>query len=669
MKTAALILLLALGASAQVNRPVSKVVEMLKDMQTQLENEGSEDEEVYEKMTCWCETNDKDKTRAIADAEGHLADLTASIEELTAASSRLTTEISNLGKEIAANGQALATATELRQKELAEFVAEEKDSVQSIAGLKQAIVALSKHQAAGALVVEKSVLKSVATMVGPDMGKYQQILAGVITPSQKRKVHAFLQSAMNSPSFLQSSYAPQGGEIWGILTNMKESFEANLATAQKNEADAVAAYQELKAAKEAEIASGTEQKDAKTVEMSTADEKCARDREDHEDTTATLGADEEYLAMLKETCKNMDSQMAERVATRANELEAVSKAIAILTDDDSRETMVRTLSMIQKKSSFTSSTAQAQRREKAASVLEKAATKLNLPKLAALAISAKLSPFKQVKAILDKMITDLEHEKQDEIDHRDWCIEEFSNVEKATELKSKDKDALDAKVADLTEEISQLTKAIDALNAEIAEMQVQVKKAGEDRELENKEFQQTVQDQRATQKILTEAVTVLKGFYDKSAKGVALVQKQEPAGPPPPPGFKSYDDSKGRGPIAMIEGIIAEAKTLEAEAIRGEEDAQKGYEDMVKKTNAAMDEATADITNKSAAKGKAEGDKAEAEIELEATVSELELLSNKNNDIHSSCDFLTKNFDIRQSRRDDEMEALRQAIGILSGAK
>jgi len=667
MKTAALILLLALGASAQVNRPVSKVVEMLKDMQTQLENEGSEDEEVYEKMTCWCETNDKDKTKAIADAEGHLADLTASIEELTASAARLTTEVSNLGKEIAANGQALATATSLRQKELAEFVAEEKDSVQSIAGLKQAIVALSKHNAAaGSLVVEKAVLKNVAAMVGPGMGKYQKILAGVISPSQKRKVQAFVQ---NQKAFLQNSYAPQGGEIWGILTNMKESFEANLATAQKNEADAVAAYQELKAAKEAEIASGTEQKDAKTVEMSTADEKCARDREDHEDTTATLGADEEYLAMLKETCKNMDSQMAERVATRANELEAVSKAIAILTDDDSRETMVRTLSMIQKKSSFTSSTAQAQRREKAASVLEKAATKLNLPKLAALAISAKLSPFKQVKAILDKMITDLEHEKQDEIDHRDWCIEEFSNVEKATELKSKDKDALDAKVADLTEEISQLTKAIDALNAEIAEMQVQVKKAGEDRELENKEFQQTVQDQRATQKILTEAVTVLKGFYDKSAKGVALVQKQEPAGPPPPPGFKSYDDSKGRGPIAMIEGIIAEAKTLEAEAIRGEEEAQKAYEDMVKKTNAAMDEATADITNKSAAKGKAEGDKAEAEIELEATVSELELLSNKNNDIHSSCDFLTKNFDIRQSRRDDEMEALRQAIGILSGAK
>merc|ERR1719191_267782 len=554
-------------------------------------------------MTCWCETNDKDKTKAIADAEGHLADLTASIEELTASAARLTTEVSNLGKEIAANGQALATATSLRQKELAEFVAEEKDSVQSIAGLKQAIVALSKHNAAaGSLVVEKAVLKNVAAMVGPGMGKYQKILAGVISPSQKRKVQAFVQ---NQKAFLQNSYAPQGGEIWGILTNMKESFEANLATAQKNEADAVAAYQELKAAKESEIQSGTEQKDAKENELATADEKCARDREDHEDTTKTLGADQEYLAMLKETCSNMDAQMAERVKTRAEEVSAVSKAIAVLTDDDARETMTRTFNFVQRQLSSVES-AQTERREKAALVLARAAKKLDIPKLALLASSVKLDAFTQVKNILNKMITDLEHEKQDEIDHRDWCIEEFSNVEKATELKSKDKDALTAKVEDLTATISALSNAIDQLNAEIAEMQVQIKKAGEDRELENKEFQQTVQDQRATQKILTEAVTVLKGFYDKSAKGVALVQKQEPAGPPPPPGFKSYDDSKGRGPIAMIEGIIAEAKTLEAEAIRGEEEGQKAYEDMVKKTNAAMDEATADITNKSAAKGKAE---------------------------------------------------------------
>merc|ERR1719191_1345496 len=338
-------------------------------------------------MTCWCETNDKDKTKAIADAEGHLADLTASIEELTASAARLTTEVSNLGKEIAANGQALATATSLRQKELAEFVAEEKDSVQSIAGLKQAIVALSKHNAAaGSLVVEKAVLKNVAAMVGPGMGKYQKILAGVISPSQKRKVQAFVQ---NQKAFLQNSYAPQGGEIWGILTNMKESFEANLATAQKNEADAVAAYQELKAAKEAEIANGNAQIDSKTVERATADEKCAADKQDTEDTSKTLAADQEYLAMLKETCSNMDAQMAEHVKTRAEEVSAVSKAIAVLTDDDARETMTRTFNFVQRQLSSVES-AQTERREKAALVLARAAKKLDIPKLALLAAAKKL---------------------------------------------------------------------------------------------------------------------------------------------------------------------------------------------------------------------------------------------------------------------------------------
>merc|ERR1719217_1372714 len=53
-------------------------------MQKQLEQEAEEDEEIYEKMACWCETNDKEKTKAIADAEARIEDLTSAIESLTA---------------------------------------------------------------------------------------------------------------------------------------------------------------------------------------------------------------------------------------------------------------------------------------------------------------------------------------------------------------------------------------------------------------------------------------------------------------------------------------------------------------------------------------------------------------------------------------------------------
>merc|ERR1719364_356706 len=113
----------------------------------QMEKEAEEDEEIYEKMACWCETNDKEKTKAIADAEARIEDLTTSIEELVAASARLNTEIKNLEKEIAANQAALDKATAIRQKELAEFNAEEKDLLQSISALKSAVVVLSKHNA------------------------------------------------------------------------------------------------------------------------------------------------------------------------------------------------------------------------------------------------------------------------------------------------------------------------------------------------------------------------------------------------------------------------------------------------------------------------------------------------------------------------------------------
>merc|ERR1719162_1524216 len=81
--------------------------------------------------------------------------------------------------------------------------------------------------------------------------------------------------------------------------------------------------------------------------------------------------------------------------------------------------------------------------------------------------------------------------------------------------------------------IETLTKEIEGLKAEIAEMQLQLKRAGEDREVENKEFQLTVADQRATQKLLVAALDMLKSFYAKKA---ALLQHgQEPVGPPPPP--------------------------------------------------------------------------------------------------------------------------------------
>merc|ERR1719160_2019878 len=88
---------------AAKNRPVTKVVNLLKDMLAQMEEEKKEDEAVYEEMVCWCTTNDQEKTKSIADGESRIENLTTKIEELTALSAQLNTEISNLNAEVKAN--------------------------------------------------------------------------------------------------------------------------------------------------------------------------------------------------------------------------------------------------------------------------------------------------------------------------------------------------------------------------------------------------------------------------------------------------------------------------------------------------------------------------------------------------------------------------------------
>merc|ERR1719221_949715 len=140
------------------------------------------------------------------------------------------------------------------------------------------------------------------------------------------------------------------------------------------------------------------------------------------------------------------------------------------------------------------------------------------------------------------MIAQLLKQKADEIKHRDFCVDELNANQLQTEKKIREQQDEQAKISDLEMSIEQLTKAITTLQAEIAEMQVQMKRAGEDREKQNSEFQSVVSDQRETQKLLKQALTVLKQYYHQS-KASLLMEKQDPAGPPPPPGFQTYEKS------------------------------------------------------------------------------------------------------------------------------
>jgi len=655
--------------NADKNRPVSKVITLLKDMVSQLEKEAEEDEEVYETMGCWCETNDKAKTKSIADAEQTISDLTAAIEGFTASAAKLNTEIANLEKEVAKNSQALDTATALRTKQLAEFNEEEKDMLGSITSLKAAVIALSKHHEASLIQKTESsdtgVLQAAVTMQSL-LRKHASLFAEIISPHQHKAVESFVQSPEDymgaQSSFAQ--YAPASGEIFGILKQMKETFETNLASSQKEEMENQKDYEDVKAAKEAEIAAGESQIDTKSTELGDTELKNAQSKENKEDTEAVLAADTAFLADLKERCANMDAEYEERTKTRQLEIQAVSKALAFLSSDEAHDLFTRTFNFAQVKTTVSS-----KRRATVSKVLDAAAQKFQDPRLSTLAVQARLDAFTKVKKSIQDMVDKLIKEKEDEIKHKDFCIEEINNNERDTEMKERDRDDLVAKIDDLAMQIDSLAKAIEVLKAEVAEMQVQMKRAGEDREKANKDFQMTVADQRATQKLLTAALNILKGFYEKAALVQKNSEQKEVAGQAPPPGFKSYEKNAASGGVmGMMSGIINDAKAMEAEAIRGEESAQKTYEEFVMDTNMSIEEKVKDITGKTEAKAKAEGDKVEAETERDSVLGELEQLANENADLHKSCDFTLKNFELRQTARDEEIEALKQSIAMFSGA-
>merc|ERR1711871_1289048 len=195
----------------------------------------------------------------------------------TASSARLNTEIKNLEKEVAENQATLDKATAIRQKELAEFNEEEKDLLGSISALKSAVTVLSKHNSF--LQMPRSHVTGVAASVQNVMQKHSSLLAGVLTHSERKVVSAFIQASEDyfdaEPTFKQS-YAPQSGEIFGILKQMKETFETNLCSSQKGEMANQKAYEELKAAKEDEIKAGQAQIDAKTQELADTDVKNAQ---------------------------------------------------------------------------------------------------------------------------------------------------------------------------------------------------------------------------------------------------------------------------------------------------------------------------------------------------------------------------------------------------------
>merc|ERR1719191_1423403 len=146
------------------------------------------------------------------------------------------------------------------------------------------------------------------------------------------------------------SYNSQSGAIFGILKQMHETFQSNLAEQTTDEKHATQQFGDLKSAKTKEMAAASDQIDADTVELANTKQKLSDTKQDLEDTRAALEADTAFLADLKSKCADMDKAWEARSKMRADEITAVSETINILDGDEAHDTFSKSLGFVQLKS-------------------------------------------------------------------------------------------------------------------------------------------------------------------------------------------------------------------------------------------------------------------------------------------------------------------------------
>lgn len=696
-------------------RPIQRVVKLLQDMQAQLEKEATSDKDLYEELTCWCKENDKQKSQAVKEAEAKIAELEAEIESRAGKQGELLTNIKQLEKEIAHNQASLAKATTMREQEQKDFREQHKDLVQAISSLKQAILVLGKHNA-NLLELSPEVKVSLKTVLrnagqlhkafqvekGDDdivaapakstaflsvetgmMAEYLNILQNphpaplMDTKTAARILNtAFAQESIKQPAGYKS-YNNRSGQIFGILQSMLEEFQQKSSDDLKDEERAQAEFEALEKAKKHEIESAEKQREQKKAEAGSNGKRLADAKEDLTVTREAFSADKTFLRNLELQCQDIDHQFSQRSTNRSDEIAAISEALHMLTEDENREQLAKTTFL-----QVSSTNQDASLRQRVLELLnsvdpnddmENIWRGRNSPRkqLSTLAMKASLDSFKKVKEAMDKMLAELKQQQDEENKHKDYCNAEFTQNKVQNREANYKKEDLNTTIENLANQIDVANKEIAKATNEVASLEVEIKRAGEDREKENKEFQQTINDQRATQQILQKVLARLNVFYKKNKPAPAPTSDGELSlvAQQPPKSFGAYKENKGSNPVfQLIEKIVADSKASEAEAIADEKSSQGDYEKFVGDSNASIANFQRLIVTKSDAISSDKEDQEQAKSDHDFTLSEIERLAAYRASLHQECDFLLKNFDLRQDAREQEREAIAQAKAILSGA-
>jgi len=680
-------------SSSSLLSPVTRVVELLQSLAKQVEKEGQKEEDLYETYVCWGKSVVDQKTATNAAADSRISELETYIADLNAGRIELTDERSNLEKEIEELLADTETSTAMRKKEHSDFLGAEDEMTKAISALESAIEVLSEatkeHKEGVLLAVRqrlgggmKALLEQQKNLQNAvELGKrfltkadslfLQRVLLGDVPTVDWKK--------LNRKATFKMSYKARSFKIQDVLKKMHQTFEINLKDATKKEAAAKAEYETLMEAKNGQL-------DTARDSLAKMDEENGARGMSEQDASDEVAALKKQVADDKEFIKETEASLAtkkeewkERQVLRAGELEAISKAIATLHNDDARDLFKKSFAsqgfFLQVDMSSKQTAANG-----AALALKSAAQKSGDARLTAL-VSLLSNPdsvktnFEPVLKAIDKMIALLKDEENKDLEIKETCeSDRMSDTRKAI-LAARAIDEMTDKVTKLESDIAKLNEDIESLKAEHKKVQEELDAATKIRNDEHANWLVTDKDDEDAAETVKSARHVLQSFYSENNLMLAQKGKQPTvaageAPPPPPPTWEGgYGGKTGEttGILALLDMVHEDILSDKAKAKAEEDKSKQEYDEFKSDSESHMQNLMDEVNDKEKIKGDKETDKIDTETSRGTKKGELDATLDKINKINPNCEYFEVNYVMRRSNRHIELDGLQKAKTILEG--
>jgi hypothetical protein len=664
MKLAPLLLSTGLFGAASAGKvtPVEKVIEMMQGMLAKGQADAAEEVKIFKSYSDWVHDQDRDTKLDIGSLKSTIEKQDAIRVKAEADAEALGTAITQLNAELAGFQSELAAATKLREEENAEYQTVSADYEESFDALSRAIV----------------VLKNNTTKISAAF--LQTLIAKV--PRATKELAAFLQQ----PQAASYAYESQSGGVVELLKGLKQKFRDELAAVQKAEANQAHNYQLMKMNLDDEIANTEDAIATKTSEQAAQNGIASDAKRQLVDARAALKAAEKYLADLHTTFTLKSQNYEGNQKVRAEEIEALSKAIEIISGgavsgsakkhlptlvQESAKKAVRAVSFLQKAKVNNGNVIQrvsAFLQAKNKNLLDNKSNNLSLAAFRILAASHEkaaagmTSPFDKVVGMIKDMISKLESEAAEEAEHKAFCDKELKENKLLRNKKTDEVNGLQARAEELSAMIANLGSEIAALEEAEAGLVKAMNEATEQRSTEKAKNTATIADAKAAQDALKQALGVLEEFY--GAQGASLLQGKA-AQVPEMKIYKGQGSSSG-GVVGMLEVIQSDFARLEADTTATENQAQAEYDAFMTDAKADKEAKHKNAFDKKLLKDRKEHALHGTQKDLASTEEELAAAVEYFESLKPQCLAVKVSYEERVRMREEEIKSLQEALDILS---